>query len=69
MEFVGDLLIGGELMEALLAIVASVWDQMTQLVTVITSNPILLFPVAFVFAFSVVRLAKSLLGLRSGRRR
>lgn len=54
---------------ALTDIVAQIWTQMTNLVSQITGNPILLFPVAFVFAFSVVRLAKSLLGLRSGRRR
>lgn len=69
MEFVGDLLSGGESMDSLITIVATIWNQMGDLVTTITGNPILLFPVAFVFAFSVVRLAKSLLGLRSGRRR
>lgn len=56
-------------LETLLGIVSNIWQQMESLVTTITGNPILLFPVAFVFAFSVVRLAKSLLGLRSGRRR
>lgn len=69
LDFVGDLLSGGEMMEALLGIVGNIWTQMETLVTTITGNPVLLFPVAFVFAFSVVRLAKSLLGLRSGRRR
>ena len=69
MEFVGDLLSGGEAMDTLLAIVSHIWTQMTTLVDQISNNPILLFPVAFVFAFSIVRLAKSMLGLRSGRRR
>lgn len=56
-------------LESLLGIVGNIWTQMESLVSTITGNAILLFPVAFVFAFSVVRLAKSLLGLRSGRRR
>ena len=56
-------------METLLGIVQNIWTSMDTLVAEITGNAILLFPVAFVFAFSVVRLAKSLLGLRSGRRR
>lgn len=67
-EFVNTLM-GGLAMDAITSILATIWNQMSDLVTVITGNPVLLFPVAFVFAFSVVRLAKSLLGLRSGRRR
>lgn len=59
----------GASLTALTDIVGQIWTQMTTLVNQITGNPILLFPVAFVFAFAVVRLAKSLLGLRSGRRR
>lgn len=69
MEQFVDTLQGGLAMEMLLGIVTNIWSQMDNLVTEITGNAILLFPVAFVFAFSVVRLAKSLLGLRSGRRR
>lgn len=59
----------GATLSAVTDIVSVIWTQMTNLVTQIVGNPVLLFPVAFVFAFSVVRLAKSLLGLRSGRRR
>lgn len=55
-------------MEALLAIVGNVWTGVTDLVGVVKAEPIMLFPIAFVFAGSVVGLTKSLLGLRRRRR-
>lgn len=60
---------GGTALTAITDILTVIWAQMSTLVTTITGNAVLLFPVAFVFAFAVVRLAKSLLGLRGGRRR
>lgn len=55
-------------METLLGIVANVWTAVGELVTTITGNALLLFPVAFVFAGSVLGLTRSLLGLRRRRR-
>lgn len=58
-------------METLLGIVTNIWDAVTGtggLVPMILSTPVLLFPVAFVFAGKTVGLTKSLLGTR-GRRR
>ena len=58
-------------MTELLAIVGDVWTAVTGtngLVATMIATPILLFPVAFVFAGKVVGLTKGLLGTR-GRRR
>lgn len=55
-------------METLLGIVSNVWTGVGDLVVTIKAEPILLFPVAFVFAGSVVGLTKSLLGLRRRRK-
>lgn len=58
-------------MEGLLDIVSSIWNAVTGsggLMPMILGTPVLLFPVAFVFAGKVVGLTKSLLGTR-GRRR
>lgn len=49
-------------------IVTVIWTQMGTLVSQIIANPVLLFPIAFVFAGSVVGIAKSLLGIRRKRR-
>lgn len=57
--------------ETLLGIVENIWSAVTGangLVPMILTTPVLLFPVAFVFAGKVVGLTKSLLGTR-GRRR
>ena len=50
-------------------IVTVIWTQMSTLVSQIIGNPVLLFPIAFIFAGSVIGIAKSLLGLRRGKRR
>lgn len=57
-------------MEALLGIVGNVWDAVTGqngLVPMIIATPILLFPLAFVFAGKVVGITKRLMGT-GGRR-
>ena len=56
----------------LLNIVGDVWNAITGtngLVSVMIATPILLFPLAFVFAGKVVGLTKSLLGTRGRRGR
>lgn len=58
-------------MEALLAVVGNIWDAITGaggLVSVMISTPILLFPLAFVFARKTISATKSLMGTGGGRR-
>ena len=42
-------------------VITTVWDQMGDLVTEITTQPLLLIGVGFTFAFGVVKLAKKLM--------
>lgn len=58
-------------MEALLAVVGNIWDAITGtggLLSIIIATPILLFPIAFVFARKVISTTKSLMGTGGGRR-
>lgn len=58
-------------MEALLAVVGNIWDAITGtngLVSVMIATPILLFPLAFVFARKTISATKSLMGTGGGRR-
>ena len=58
-------------MNELLAIVGNVWTAVAGengLVPLIVATPVLLFPLAFVFARKVVGISKSLLGTGGGRR-
>ena len=58
-------------MTDLLTIVTSIWDAVTGtggLMPMILGTPILLFPVAFVFARKTVGLTKGLLGIGGKRR-
>lgn len=48
----------------LLDVVGDMWTQMTDLVTTISTRPLLLIGIGFTFAFGVVRLAKRLMGIR-----
>lgn len=45
-------------------VITEVWNQMTSLVTKISTTPLLLIGVGFTFAFGAVRLAKRLMGIR-----
>ena len=51
-------------MNDLLVVVGKIWEQMTTLVTEISTTPLLLIGLAFTFAFSTVSLAKKLMGIR-----
>lgn len=54
--------------ESFLAVVTQVFTTMGNVVTTITSQPLLLIPVGVGFAGSVIGLAKSLMGTRRKRR-
>lgn len=54
--------------EAFLAVVTQVFTTMGNVVTTITTQPLLLIPVGVGFAGSVIGLAKSLMGTRRKRR-
>lgn len=59
-------------MEALLGIVSNVWTAIAGsngLVELIIATPILLMPLAFVFARKTISATKSLMGTGGGRRR
>lgn len=59
-------------MEALIAVVGNVWESLTGtngLIPLMIATPILLVPVAFVFARRTISAGKSLLGVGGGRRR
>lgn len=45
-------------------VVAQIWDQMDDLVGVISDNALLLIGVGFTFAFGTVKIAKRLMGIR-----
>lgn len=58
-------------MESLLGIVSNVWDSIAGengLIPLIIATPILLMPLAFVFARKTISAAKSLMGTGGGRR-
>lgn len=48
--------------------IAEVWSGIGQVVTTITSQPLLLIPVGLAFAGGVIGLAKGLMGTRRRRR-
>lgn len=50
--------------EQFTTVLTAVWNQMSNLVTTISSEPLLLIGVAFGFAFPTVKLAKKLMGVR-----
>lgn len=50
------------------ACIAEVWTSITQVVTTITGQPLLLIPVCLGFAGGVIGLAKGLMGTRRRRR-
>lgn len=59
-------------MEALLTVVSNIWDSITGsngLVSVMIATPILLIPLAFLFARRTISATRSLLGTGGGRRR
>lgn len=59
-------------MEALLGIVTNVWNSIAGeggLIPLIISTPILLMPLAFVFARKTIGATKSLMGTGGGKRR
>lgn len=49
-------------------LLGAVWDGVGDVVTTITTNPLLLIPVGFGFAGGVIGLAKGLMGTRRRRR-
>lgn len=49
-------------------VLAAVWDAVGDVVTTITSQPLLLIPVGVGFAGAAIGLAKSLMGTRKKRR-
>lgn len=49
-------------------VLAQVWTSVGEVVTTITSQPLLLIPVGVGFAGSAIGLAKSLMGTRKKRR-
>lgn len=58
-------------MTELLAVVGDIWNAITGangLVSVMLATPILLFPLAFVFARKTISATKSLMGTGGGRR-
>lgn len=55
-------------MEALLGVVGNLWDQMSDLVTTISTTPLLLIGLAGSFASLVISLAMKLMGIRRRRR-
>ena len=56
-------------LETLVTVLTSVWSEMGSMVTRISTAPLLLVSLAFVFAFGVVRLSKGLMGIKGGRKR
>lgn len=51
-----------------LAVLDQIWDSMGDVVTTITSQPLLLIPVGVGFAGAAIGLAKGLMGVRRRRR-
>lgn len=56
-------------MEMLLAVVGNVWDQIGDMVTLITGSAILLVPLAFRFANQTIGSGKRLMGIGGRGRR
>lgn len=54
--------------EMFTTVLADVWDGISETVTLISGNPLLLIPVAMTFAGGVIGLSKSLLGFRRRKR-
>lgn len=54
--------------ESFSATFSQIWASIGSLMTTITSQPLLLIPVALVFAGGVIGLAKGLMGTRRRRR-
>lgn len=53
----------------MLQVVSNVWDGITNLVSTISSNALLLIPLAGAFASLVIGLTMKLMGIRRGRSR
>lgn len=56
-------------LETLVTVLTSVWSEMGSMVNRISTAPLLLISIAFVFAFGVVKLSKKLMGIGGGRRK
>lgn len=56
-------------MTTLLTVLSEIWSQISSLVTTISSNALLLVPLAGAFASLVIGLTMKLMGIRRGRSR
>lgn len=56
-------------LETLVTVLTSIWNQMSTMVSTISTVPLLLISLAFVFAFGVVKISKRLMGIGGGRRK
>lgn len=56
-------------MELLLGVLTNMWEQVSNMVTIITGSAILLIPVAFMVIMRTIRAGKSLMGIGGGGRR
>ena len=56
-------------MTSLLSVVSELWTQITSLVTTISSNVLLLIPLAGAFASLIISLTMKLMGIRRRSRR
>lgn len=56
-------------MTTLLSVLTEIWSQISSLVTTISSNALLLVPLAGAFASLVIGLTMKLMGIRRGRSR
>lgn len=54
---------------AFTALTGSIWTQVTNVVTTISAQPLLLIPVGFLFVGGVIGIAKGLMGTRRRGRR
>lgn len=54
---------------AFTALTGAIWTQVTNVVTTISAQPLLLIPVGFLFVAGVIGIAKGLMGTRRRGRR
>lgn len=54
---------------AFTALTSAIWTQVTNVVTTISAQPLLLIPVGFLFVGGVIGIAKGLMGTRRRGRR